>query len=66
MAEGYDNFGDAFQDLLGGAYSNIAIRNFLQMKMTTITIKNQKKLRQTNFTNKIKKMLLDFLNQEIN
>jgi len=27
MAEGYDNFADAFQDLLGGAYSNVAMRN---------------------------------------
>ena len=27
MAEGYDNFGDAFQDYMGAAYSNVAMRN---------------------------------------
>jgi len=27
MSEGYDNFGDAFQAYLGGAYANTAIRN---------------------------------------
>jgi len=37
MAEGYDNFGDAFQDLLGGAYSNIAIRNMQGEKTESMT-----------------------------